>query len=104
MFTSLDSPLTLLGTHTKYKGALFSVKKINNSEAKWPRETHLLQARCPKLTNLVLYILIEKQGVDYKKMKKKRRNFNKTNRKQLNEYLCLVCILLRSERMCWFTY
>lgn len=25
MFTSLDSPLTLLGTHTKYKGALFSV-------------------------------------------------------------------------------
>lgn len=62
MFTSLDSPLTLLGTHTKYNGALFSVekkKKESASDGAWGG--HLSQRLTVvqiNKSNLVLYILI----------------------------------------------
>ncbi len=73
MFTSLNSPLTLLGTHTKYKGALLSVKKITASDVAW-REVLSPGSRISKTNknSLVLYILIGNKVSKFEKREGKK--------------------------------
>lgn len=74
MFTSLNSPLTLLGTHTKYKGALFSVKKLTASEVAW-REAPSPESLMSK-TNFKQFSAIHtdwEQGVNFLKRDKKKK-------------------------------